>query len=177
MLLSSFLHLSCNELAPFGHYEPLNTNLALEIRDQTTEKENLVNETVFKTFLDITTLEQEKFRTSSKMSRWRSLALTVLDMAKLSPSSSGQLAGLAGTATTLKGVQRSGSNTSEESSSEVVVVLWLPTIVSGSTPNFRSAPSSLSYSSRSFLQYSINHMIWDFFFVKQVVLGPLVYLG
>ena len=55
MLLSSFLHLSCNELAPFGHYEPLNTNLALEIRDQTTEKENLVNETVFKTFFDITT--------------------------------------------------------------------------------------------------------------------------
>lgn len=56
-LLSSFLHLSCNELAPFGHYEPLNTNLALEIRDQTTEKQNsnLVNETVFKTFFDITT--------------------------------------------------------------------------------------------------------------------------
>ena len=116
---------------------------------------------------------EEKFRTSSKMSRWRSLALTVLDMAKLSPSSSGKLAGLAGTATTLKGVQRSGSNTSEESSSEVVVVLWLPTIVSGSTPNFRSAPSSLSYSSRSFLQNSMNLMI----FVKQVVLGPLVYLG
>ena len=33
-------------------------------------------------------------------------------------------------------------------------VWWLPTMVSGSTPNFRNAPSSLSYSSLNFLKIS-----------------------
>ena len=111
----------------------------------------------------------------------------------------------AGTATTLKGVQRSGSKSASSASgwAELLVrllggleakaddlllmllmfrtfefedvepppptsrsqssnssleamaqppVMWLPTMVSGSTPSLRSAPSSLSYSSRNFLE-------------------------
>ena len=48
----------------------------------------------------------------------------------------------------------SSSNSSLEAKATPPPAWWLPTMVSGSTPNFRNAPSSLSYSSLNFLKIS-----------------------